>query len=90
MTVPHETRPLSIEDMGHGGWALGPGPDTWPLTVKWGEATETGSQPEGAHLVCAGCGQSVTRLGNWMHTWESLKPQVALHVMQVHQDSLTR
>ena len=75
--------PVTLEDL-HGGWPFGPGPDRWPVTVIQHGATPV--QPEGIHLVCAhpGCGQSITRLGWWQHTWESLKPQVALHVMQVH------
>ena len=71
-------------------WVFGPGPDRWPIAVQHQPETATGSQPEGLHVVCARCGQSVTRLGNWSVTLETLKPQVAAHVMQVHEAEVIR
>jgi len=73
----------------HGGWPFGPGPDRWNVHVKYLDATPTGSQAAGLHLACSWCGQSITRLGAWSVTLESLKPQIALHVMQVHSGHVT-
>jgi hypothetical protein len=81
--------PYTLEGL-HGGWPFGPGPELWPVTVGWQEATPTGSQAAGAHLLCKECGQSVTRLGPWVHTLAGLKPQIAAHVMQVHLELVVR
>jgi hypothetical protein len=79
----HERHPL--EDL-HGGWPFGPGPDEWPVRLQ--ELGATDIQPEGMHLLCDRCGQSVSRLGRWSFTLAGLKPQIAAHVMQVHSGEL--
>ena len=73
----------------HGGWPFGPGPNRWQVCVRDREATVAPDQPAGLHLVCSWCSQSITRLGNWSVTLESLKPQIAAHVMQVHSEHVT-
>lgn len=80
------SRETALEAL-HGGWPFGPGPDRWRVHVEAREATEI--QPDGAHLLCSECGQSITRLGTWSVTLESLKPQIAAHVMQVHPEAVT-
>jgi hypothetical protein len=87
--VSEAPAPLTFEGL-HDGWAFGIGPELWPVTVE--QRGGTPNQPPGLHLVCAleGCGQSMTRLGNWAHTLASLKPQIAAHVMQVHLELTVR
>jgi hypothetical protein len=82
----HLARPMpaTLEHMTP--WPFGPGPYGWPLQFVGQPETETGSQPAGLHLCCGECGQSMTRLGQWGHTLETLKPQISLHVMQCHAD----
>lgn len=79
--------PTPLEEL-NGGWPFGPGPDQWRVHVEDRPATEI--QPPGAHLCCSWCTQSITRLGTWSVTLESLKPQIAAHVMQVHPGHVTR
>lgn len=80
------SEPSPLEQL-HGGWPFGPGPDQWPWFTQQRGATEI--QAEGIHVVCAECLQSVSRINNWRMSWESLKPQIALHVMQVHLEQVT-
>lgn len=70
----------------HHGWPFSDGPLEWPLRFEYQPATVAPEQPEGLHLCCGHCGQSVTRLGEWGHTLATLKPQISLHVMQCHTD----
>ena len=79
MTVPRETSALKALNA---GWPFGPGPGQWRWRIEHQPATPI--QDAGLHLVCAACGQSITRLGAWAHTLASLTPQIAAHVMQVH------
>jgi hypothetical protein len=80
--------PVTLEQMTP--WPFGEGPLEWRFTVEWRPATDTDSQPSGLHLLCGECGQSMTRLGAWAHTLASLKPQISLHVMQVHREQVMR
>lgn len=84
MTVPRETSPLEAL---HGGWPFGPGPDQWRWYLE--RRGSVAAQSAGVHVCCAECKQSVTRVGKWAMSWESLKPQIALHVMQVHSEHVT-
>lgn len=85
--MPDEPTPATLEDL-NDGWPFGEGPDNWGWLIEWQPATE--NQPAGPHMVCRWCGQSMTRLGRWRHTWARLKPQVAAHVLQVHQEHIVR
>lgn len=71
-------------------WPFSEGPLEWPVLFVGQPETETGSQPAGLHLCCGQCGQSMSRLGAWAHTLDSLKPQIAAHVMQVHLEQTVR
>lgn len=85
MTAEPGPMPATLEGLNN-GWPFSDGPNGWPVFVEHQAATKI--QPEGLHLCCGQCRQSVTRLGSWAHTLASLKPQIAGHVMQVHAEQI--